>query len=738
MTDLRHDIYHDRLSDRPAPKIPMSGMLIGRWTLATIGQSVLINSASTNPGDFLVTEPSGNWRILTEDGQQDSGKAFHDQIPIAIEADSVRTIGDKLNNLLNEGASWDAWIKTVPLVPEFSEQVDLHHFECLVRKNYGHFESVCRKPRAHLHVDVKRIPVSKAQRIPSTAVSYLASHSEDWDRRLIRGILPKRILAEIKTDQLDIYENRVTARLIDKINLYLNDRIKVLRRAIKLFQEKQDFSSFLGGTYQREIRVSKLWGESLDANEGLNKAKYTLIELEQLRYKILGLLSTPLYINVPRRANVQKTLKNTNILSNEPHYQRIAELWRENANIGGSQPQTPSELYSHAQRLCKGLNSFAMLLTVRALDMLGFKPPHEKNIAPGKSFQLLGQGIELNLTWQKNGAILIGFGPRELAIIALASNLRTGTNDQVREGLNQIQQGVNQRERGNVLILYLSSENDRAVADPEILLSTHTAGNNPLNVLKECGCLPVSPWEIGSSERVARAIRWFISSSLFCKFPIQIKVSSGLYNIIDLAAHSKWLRLREELNILEIHRPPLNYEWEQLNIPRILENMWSNLQQAKVESEDLYNETRNAVRKGKTGSLVRQKHDAKAKEQKCENDLKAAIELTTALGKSHEILATLLNCPSCQKSADPSINFKRLDHGCFRCSCSDCGTIWETRICRDGHRFPTMLPSGKFQDTDDQSPGWEDRVYGCDILALPARKKDGQWGFMCPTCGQVT
>ena len=49
-----------------------------------------------------------------------------------------------------------------------------------------------------------------------------------------------------------------------------------------------------------------------------------------------------------------------------------------------------------------------------------------------------------------------------------------------------------------------------------------------------------------------------------------------------------------------------------------------------------------------------------------------------------------------------------------------------------------MLPSGNFIKDTVQEPGWEDRVYGCDILALPARKANGDWGFLCPECGQVS
>jgi hypothetical protein len=58
-------------------------------------------------------------------------------------------------------------------------------------------------------------------------------------------------------------------------------------------------------------------------------------------------------------------------------------------------------------------------------------------------------------------------------------------------------------------------------------------------------------------------------------------------------------------------------------------------------------------------------------------------------------------------------------------------------MCKNGHRYAVMLP-GKFIDADDSVCGWEDRVYGSDLLALPSRISNGDWGFVCPTCGSIS
>jgi hypothetical protein len=301
-------MYSDRLTGRRVSALPPTSTLVGRWVLGDNTVKIIMNSAEAVAGDFLVPEKSGHWHILAGEGEQQSGTVPRAHAPEELEAESVRMIGDRLEELTKGGATWLEWLDVVPLVPGLSEQVELLPFESLVRENFGHLETVCRKPRAHVHVEIERTPASKARRIPAAAASYLAAHTEDWDRPLLRGILPKRILAEVRQDQIDIYENRVAARLLDNLSSYLNRRIQMLRRLLKVFQEKEDYSSSSGGIYQRKHRMSKLWGESIDSNEGRRKAEIVLKELEALKYKLMGLLSSPLYGEVPRRAYVPTTL----------------------------------------------------------------------------------------------------------------------------------------------------------------------------------------------------------------------------------------------------------------------------------------------------------------------------------------------------------------------------------------------------------------------------------------------
>ena len=196
------------------------------------------------------------------------------------------------------------------------------------RSYLGISRRCAKNQEPHLHVEVERVPLAKARRLPIKAASYLASHTEDWERPLILSVLPKRILSEVRQDQIDIYENRVAARLVDHLVRYLDRRISVVRKWLKVFQDKEDYSNAVGGTYLRRQRISKLWGEAIDANETRKRAQATLEELERLKYRLMGLMESPLYRDVPRRADVAPTLQTTNILANDQNYRRVAELWR--------------------------------------------------------------------------------------------------------------------------------------------------------------------------------------------------------------------------------------------------------------------------------------------------------------------------------------------------------------------------------------------------------------------------
>ena len=135
-------------------------------------------------------------------------------------------------------------------------------------EHVGHLAEVCRRPRTHLRVEIERTPVSRARRFPAQAANYLAAHTEDWERPTLRAVVPKRILAVVREDQFDIYENRVAVRLVDHLVTYLRRRILEVSRLLRVFEEAGDHgSSAAGGSHWRQRRIYQLWGDAIDASE---------------------------------------------------------------------------------------------------------------------------------------------------------------------------------------------------------------------------------------------------------------------------------------------------------------------------------------------------------------------------------------------------------------------------------------------------------------------------------------
>lgn len=734
-------VFYDRLTQTLTEIIDRRHTILGQWSLSNdLSEGNFLNSVPVTAGDFLVPELSGCWSFLSPCGLRIDGTYAKSQLPDELESESIRTLGVHLAHLADEGGGWCEWLDVVPLVPGMSDAVEFLPLEQKIKDSFGHLETVCKRPRAHLHVEVERVNIAKARRVPSSAPAYLASHTEDWDRPLLKGVLPKRILAEVRQDQVDIYENRVAARLVDNLLFYLLRRIQVVRKLLKVFEDKENYSNKVGGTYLRQNRILRLWGNSIDSNEGRRKAERTLKELEWLKFKLMGLMDSPLYREVPRRSFVATTLRVTNILANDQHYRYVAELWNEWGKSSSSRTKSPKETYSIYQELCSGFDGFTVLLVVRALHEMGYEPDDNalgNKLAPGCALPINGNGINFIFSWEMDGSVSIKLARSSLRFISFANNFAASLSEEQTQPIIDKCKNLSENKNDRVVMLYASSDESKISALPlDIQRCLHSVGNDPrTNLPSTVGLLPVSPWEIGSVERVARALRWHLDSERFLEYPISILVDKTTDADFQAGEKDGWLDvLQGKVSIL---RPPMDFEWELLNLPGQLTDTEKQLNNTEIEHERLSSALRGAVRDGKTGTLNPQK--------------KAAHQLKIDLGKKVEQIGQLLNnfeearrkmeslimCPSCGTIIDAKHHFEIKGQGSFQCKCPDCRTWWGTKICEEGHKFSIMLP-GEWFESEPQVPGWEDIVYGSDLLAVPGKTDRGEWGFVCPACGIVT
>ncbi len=720
---------HDRLG---AIGEARSGVaLLGRFVVRESAPGELfMNSLPACDGMFLVPESGGRWHLLRVAERVD-GTFARAQMLDPLDVASIRTVGRSLGEVVAQGGTWLDVLDVSPLVPGMSNRAEFQRFEQLLKENVGHLEEVCRRPRTHLRVEVERMAVSRARRFPAQAANYLAAHTEDWERPTLRSVVPKRILATVREDQFDIYENRVAVRLVDHVVVYLRRRVHEVTRLLRVFGEAAgNHDAAAGGSHWRQRRIYRLWGETLDASEAKRKAERTLGQLKHLLFTISGLKDSVLYREVPRRATVGTTLTMTNILSDDAHYRRVAELWLEWARLGQEQAVRPRAYFEEMQDLCRSFDSFALLLTLRALDQLGFEPTDLERSLSHREVEVRHGSRVVRLSWgTTSGAIsLQGDGVEPLRIVPLCSSLAALDDEQLRGVLADADAHAG---TGTTTVILYPSPSDAAAFEhlaPELagrLRSlAHEAGREGR---RGVGFLPVSPWDIGSVERMTRQLRWVTTAPTYLAYPPTI----ARPELSDISREQTWLAVVGET--VRVLRPPLDSE--SLDPGRLVSEASARLEQFKKEREVVSLQGREAVREGeRTRNINARKKELHADITDAEKRLNALQRFELDLGQALEVVRDLLSCPTCDRRADARRDFHPMGQH-FSCTCSDCSTTWGTIACgRCSKSIPVLRLHGTAWTTMAGEPGWIDRMLGADVLAVP-RVVGSEIGFVCPSCG---
>ncbi|WBX68214.1 hypothetical protein PG910_08845 [Tenacibaculum dicentrarchi] len=318
------------------------------------------------------------------------------------------------------------------LIRNFDERLEITEFEEYLQKKLFHIEEVCRQPSYHLKRQITKVNVSRAKRVPVKAINYLAAHTEDWSRRKIRTIEPRRILSEIIEDDLEIYENQVTASFIDKLLKHFNSRmineIDIIDDFIKKIEEiieSRNNSTESQFWYKKLNRDYKKLGKVVDS------IKNSRIKIEEIKYfisnikkRLHALLQTDLYINNKRpKITIHQKLKRTNLFDNHQHYRFIKILWEKHYKKETIDYSLNTE---NNQKLVNSYINYSWVLIIRALNQIGFTT----NTTTNNPEIFFTKETILNITIQlvKNKIINLVFNDdKELSFIPIPITKNTET-----------------------------------------------------------------------------------------------------------------------------------------------------------------------------------------------------------------------------------------------------------------------------------------------------------------------
>jgi hypothetical protein len=709
MSKLR---FYDRLTDQETSSL--NGKEPGRITLIT-DQAVEINGVMSSHGHFLLPASDDKaWINLGADQGLIIENLPFNHFPEKSERDNLIAIGKRLQSLEESRATWHDWLKVPPIAVNNMDKLKVMPFEQILQKYIWHLQRICEQPRTHLTVEEERTPVWRARRIPLKAYEHLSIHTEDWEYKKARSVVPRKVLSTIPNEFLDFYENRLASRLLWEIHKHLSARLINIRKYKEIKIELEL------GTHWRKERVYSLLGEVADP-ETIQKSISSIERILMPLYdKTLGMFDKPLFTSISpqSRDRIPPAVQSTNVLNNDRHYRFVNQMWREFLRDLYSRPKTNLQVQLELQALCQDFDRYCLLLVCRALDQLGYKPDRSQDslrLERGRCVRLVGNSSIVEIEWSDKGHFIIRDGedvllrmvPLIMDLSSIPDNAQLNSRlDQIIKPWTKIKTDQTKRAKSTkklpsqlarTLIMYPGTSEERRKLPLHLQRLLNTSGID-LSVPIDVGFLPISTYELGTVERVARCLRWAISGTHILSYPPRVSIPVKYQE--QLLKNEHWIITDKLLGVAKVLINPEEREYrqyiDQLRTLRGTLTRLGNQTQQDVERLDRY-----------------------------------AEQLSTAF----EQLEHLRVCPLCQKVARVE-DFHVSDGDIFTCECreSSCQVTWGTRMCSHCHQPYPFLDFQKVEQVfDDWSPDWVDHQFGMDALAAPC--PGSPHSFICPSCG---
>ena len=505
--------YFDRIEQKELKSLPQE-ICLGSY-LGIAEQGDFINEIKCEEGkeNYIVPDKNFVCEIISKEN-----KSYHSFSKENSSFDAgIRVNLEDISNELQNKKKWNEINSIIPLIRNVERILQLNSFDRQLQTWFFHIQEVCYKPEKKLTRNSEKMPVSRAKRIPLKAINYLASHSEDWERRKFRSVIPKSIISERLEDEIKIYENIVTARLIDHLLYYVQDRINRIHRMNRFEKTlKKILEDHLTGDtnqkkwFQKIERNYRLCGDAYFGTLDKSDKPQALTFLESIENDLLKLRNSELYKSINKKYKITGTLRKTNLFTSHKHYKYIALLWEK--WISSNKVETKQERFDNLQKLNQSFFDFSILIIFRAIEQLGFALVdtdfdswREKELSFTSNNKYPWANVKLKII--KNRCIDLFINQEVLKFIPIIEYIPIKINIS-----------------DNIILLHYSQENDFSNGrDNQIF---------------------ISPEDIDSIEKVARIIRKKILKEMISFYPSKLDLQ---INSLELALKNiQGIEIREE------------------------------------------------------------------------------------------------------------------------------------------------------------------------------------------------
>lgn len=393
---------------------------------------------------------------------------------------------------------------------------ELNEFEQSLRAELDQLVWICLRPLQDLrHQEIVQ-PVGRVRRPARGAAEQLAAHSEQWERWAPDCPIPREVLASIREDDTDLYENRVTRTLVVGALVHLNRRLLQLRS--QLAKNTQGRLVLLSGWFWRQERLRASF-DSQEVDFTIEMLKETVDQLEAMVARLAALENSPLFLETAARTRVQ-SLRITNVLRRDTRYRHIPPLWRLWSSAQDDVVQDLKRLDdpSLSQR---GMDTLAEVLAAKALDWLGYDFDESANeYRKGPSSVAVDSSVGVTFLEVRDVA-----GVRQVRVMALGSPLVVAGDTQPLRNA-YILDGWLRAHSDQVsasAILHPADAGDLAdISRHQRDLIDHT-GLDAVDKHRRWAIIPATPLLVDSLERVTRFLRWQLTAPLFESYPVMVE-----------------------------------------------------------------------------------------------------------------------------------------------------------------------------------------------------------------------
>lgn len=199
------------------------------------------------------------------------------------------------------------------------------------------FREISKKPRSFIEKHDEKLLVESANKFGHKAISQLSRDSKDWYARTFVSVKPKKIVAEVSEETLNIYENRVFVSLIKRLEKEISIKKKDIEDTIRreeTTQSSKDISNFFRlyskdtDPWSFKLYKDFIWNTNGEIDNGTKELKDQLNIVNSIYKEINGLRNTTVCKALRKLKTEHSPIMQTNIFHFDKNYKKVFQLWK--------------------------------------------------------------------------------------------------------------------------------------------------------------------------------------------------------------------------------------------------------------------------------------------------------------------------------------------------------------------------------------------------------------------------